>query len=83
MIRGPRHRITNGDAVCSCDVAGAQGNGFEPVTRGQLGQPPPGDWLMINRTYDEQRFSPLDQINKSNVGQLQMAWSRGLPTGTQ
>ena len=64
-------------------LAAAQTNGFEPVTRDQLANPPPGDWLMINRTYDEQRFSPLDQINKGNAGQLQMAWSRGLPTGTK
>ena len=48
----------------------AQTNGFEPVTRDQLVNPPPGDWLMLNRTYDEQRFSPLDQINKGNVSQL-------------
>jgi len=59
-----------------------QNGGFQPVTNDVLANPPPGDWLMINRTYDEQRFSPLDQINKSNAGQLQMAWSRGLPTGT-
>ena len=53
-----------------------QNEGFQPVTNDVLANPPPGDWLMINRTYDEQRFSPLDQINKSNAGQLQMAWSR-------
>ena len=23
-----------------------------------------GDWLTYGRTYDEQRFSPLDQVNK-------------------
>jgi alcohol dehydrogenase (cytochrome c) len=60
----------------------AQGNGFEPVTRDVLMNPPPGDWLMINRTYDEQRFSPLDQINRGNVASLRMAWSRGLAAGT-
>jgi alcohol dehydrogenase (cytochrome c) len=38
---------------------------------------------MLNRTFDQQRYSPLDQVNKSNVGQLRMAWSRGLPAGTQ
>ncbi len=38
---------------------------------------------MISRTFDQQRYSPLDQINKGNVGQLRMAWSRGLPNGTQ
>ena len=33
-----------------------------------------GDWLTYGRTYDEQRFSPLKQINADNVGQLQLAW---------
>ena len=32
---------------------------------------------MFSRTYDAQRFSPLNQVNKQNVGQLTMAWSRG------
>src|SRR6195256_6797435 len=63
--------------------AGAQAPSFVPVGQEALANPDPADWLMMNRTYDEQRFSPLGQINKSNVGQLRMAWSRGLPNGTQ
>src|SRR5262245_43468634 len=61
----------------------AQAPQFRPVTDAMLGNPDPGDWLMINRTFDAHRFSPLDQINKSNVSQLRMAWTRGLPPGTQ
>src|SRR5207244_11210249 len=61
----------------------AQVGEFRPVTDAILANPDPADWLMINRTFDEQRFSPLNQINKGNVGQLRMAWSRGLPNGTQ
>lgn len=34
----------------------------------------PGNWLSHGRTYDEQRFSPLDQINADNVGELGLAW---------
>jgi alcohol dehydrogenase (cytochrome c) len=64
-------------------AAFAQPAPFVPVTDEILANPDPADWLMINRTFDEQRYSPLDQINKSNVGQLRMAWSRGLPNGTQ
>src|SRR5436190_12078349 len=63
--------------------ASAQVADFKPVTEAILANPDPADWLMVSRTFDEQRFSPLDQINKSNVGQLRMAWSRGLPLGTQ
>ena len=29
-----------------------------------------GDWLTNGRTYSEQRFSPLDQINAENVGRM-------------
>jgi len=35
----------------------------------------PGNWLSHGRTYDEQRFSPLDQINDGNIGELALAWS--------
>jgi len=56
---------------------------FKPVTAETLLNPDPADWLMINRTFDQQRFSPLNQINRSNVGELRMAWTRGMPAGTQ
>jgi PQQ-dependent dehydrogenase (methanol/ethanol family) len=39
-----------------------------------------GDWLTYGRTYDEQRFSPLDQISDSNVGQLKLTWFHDLDT---
>ena len=45
----------------------AQFKDFKPVTQEMLVNPDPADWLMMNRTLDEQRFSPLNQINKSNV----------------
>ncbi len=61
----------------------AQAPQYRPVTDAMLANPDPGDWLMINRTFDQHRFSTLDQINKSNVSQLRMAWTRGLPPGTQ
>ncbi len=34
----------------------------------------PGNWMSYGRTYNEQRFSPLKQINDQNVGQLALAW---------
>src|SRR4029077_3264965 len=64
-------------------LAVAQSQNFVPVTEEVLANPAPGDWLMLNRTFDQQRYSPLDQINQSNVAQLRMAWARGLPAGTQ
>jgi len=71
-------------ALCALAThAAAQLPEFRPVTDAVLANPDPADWLMLNRTFDQQRFSTLDQINKGNVGQLRMAWSRGLPAGTQ
>lgn len=32
------------------------------------------NWTMTGRTYDEQRFSPLAQINQDNVSRLGLAW---------
>ncbi len=34
----------------------------------------PGEWMSVGRTYDEQRFSPLRQINRGNVSRLGLAW---------
>ncbi len=38
------------------------------------------DWPMYGRSYDEQRFSPLDQINEKTVSKLGLVWSRELGT---
>jgi len=54
---------------------------FTPVTDAMLLNPPPGDWLWFSRTPDAQRFSPLEQINRGNIRQLGLAWSKGLPGG--
>ncbi len=40
----------------------------------------PGNWLAHGRTWSEQRFSPLDDINRSNVGELGLAWHFDLDT---
>jgi PQQ-dependent dehydrogenase (methanol/ethanol family) len=59
----------------------AQVKNFVPVTGAMLENPSPNDWLMFSRTYDAQRYSPLKQINKQNIGQLRMAWTRGFGAG--
>lgn len=38
------------------------------------------NWLSWGRTYSEQRFSPLTQINADNVDQLGLAWYHDLDT---
>ncbi len=37
-------------------------------------------WLSYGRTYDEQRFSPLDQINQETVADLSLAWYADMTT---
>ena len=61
----------------------AQTAALAPATDAVLVNPDPADWLHISRTYDQHRFSPLAQINTSNVARLRMVWSRGLPAGVQ
>ena len=48
-----------------------------------LQDPEPGDWLMWRRTLDGWGYSPLDQIDRRNVGELRMVWSRALTAGNQ
>src|SRR5258708_12642450 len=38
----------------------------------------PGNWLMNHRTYDAQRYSPLDKINRGNVKNLKLAYAVAL-----
>ena len=45
-----------------------------PVTDAMLRDPDPNDWLIYRRTYDGWGHSPLDQIDRGNVGDLQLAW---------
>src|SRR5215472_5083559 len=53
----------------------AQVREFRPVTEATLRNPPPGDWVNWRRTDNAWGYSPLDQVNRQNVGQLQLAWS--------
>jgi quinohemoprotein ethanol dehydrogenase len=40
----------------------------------------PGNWLAHGRTYSEQRFSPLKEINDHNASRLGLAWYFDLDT---
>ena len=61
----------------------AQDEGIDPVTDAELQDPSPDDWLMWRRTLDGWGYSPLDQIDRDNVGALRMVWSRALTDGRQ
>src|SRR5262245_6782689 len=47
------------------------------VTPDRLANPDkePHNWLMNHRTYDAQRYSPLDKINKSKIKNLKLAYA--------
>jgi PQQ-dependent dehydrogenase (methanol/ethanol family) len=69
---------------CACLASAAYGgplDHFVPVTDAMLEHPDPADWLMYSRTYDAQRHSPLDQIDRGNVAKLEKAWTIPLPAG--
>src|SRR5690606_39692636 len=48
---------------------------FEPITEQMLLDPDPADWIMWRRNYASWGYSPLDQINRDNVGDLELAWA--------
>jgi alcohol dehydrogenase (cytochrome c) len=61
-------------------VAGEVKN-YVPVTDAMLRNPDPGDWLMIRRNYQAWSYSPLTQINTTNVKDLQLAWTWAMNEG--
>ena len=56
---------------------------FVPVTDEMIQDPDPNDWLSWRRTIDLHGFSPLDQISRDNVGELDQVWMRGMEAGWQ
>jgi len=60
--------LATGSAGAASSPAAVDGRRLEQADR------EPGQWLALGRTTDEQRFSPLTQINRENVGKLGLAW---------
>ena len=59
-------------ALTACSATVAQ---TTPRAAAHAANQPDGDWRTINRDLAATRFSPLDEVNKSNVAQLAEAWS--------
>src|SRR5215468_11433081 len=85
-----RYRKSSTLALASLLLAGASAvaqqpvdlaRNLTPVTDERLRNPPASDWLMWRRTYNGYGYSPLDQINKSNVKDLQVAWTWSMASG--
>src|SRR5688500_2527229 len=79
------HRTVLPILLCLTAVAVAQTNTTTttapPTTQAPAPPPPPsvpsedGQWTMPAKNYQQTRFSGLDQINTSNVKNLQVAWT--------
>ncbi|MGV3592181.1 MAG: PQQ-binding-like beta-propeller repeat protein [Gammaproteobacteria bacterium] len=52
-----------------------------PFTSEQLLEQPRGNWLTNGGTLTNQRYSPLDAINKSNIAQVKADWQVHLDSG--
>lgn len=68
--------------LVSTSSHGQGSDGFPSVTDTMLQDPAPSDWLMWRRTLNNWAYSPLTEINRDNVDQLQMVWTRDLAAGT-
>src|SRR5690606_21451903 len=48
--------------------------GYRTVTDAMLRDPDPADWLMIRGDQQAHSYSALDQIDRTNVGDLRLQW---------
>ena len=77
---------SGGDDMGGSAETAMTGSSIEPTTgfiddeRIKNAASEPGNWLAFGRTYEEQRHSPLTQINKDTVGQLGLAWFKDMNT---
>ena len=83
---GPATRpaIPTGELVRATGLTTVEGSigPLTPVTDAMLRDPDPADWLMYRRTYDAWGYSPLDQIRRENVTDLELAWVWAMADGT-
>ena len=84
-MRGWAAKAAVGAALASLTMTqvAAQSAPFEPVTDAMIQNPDPKDWLSWRRTLDSWGYSPLDEIDRDNVGQLRLVWASPLPDGHQ
>ncbi len=54
---------------------------YRDVSDAELANPPAEDWIYWRRTPQSQGYSPLFQINRQNVKDLQLAWVWGMEPG--
>ncbi|MEO6389320.1 MAG: PQQ-dependent dehydrogenase, methanol/ethanol family [Croceibacterium sp.] len=67
-------------ALASCSVSGAAPGSASRASADPLASPQADEWPSDGRDYTAQRYSPLTQINASDVSQLGLAWFDDLET---
>lgn len=82
-LRAAFFTILTSVQIAPCQAPTAPPKSFVPVTDQMLENPRPDDWLTWRATPNGWGYSPLKQINTSNVGELKMVWSRALRAGYQ
>ena len=55
---------------------------YTPVTQAMQKNPSPNDWLILRHDFHANDYSPLNQINTSNVKDLQLQWVWSMADGT-
>ena len=62
-------------ALCALYLSNVHGGDFQVNEDSIIGSKNDGqEWLSHGRTYDEQRFSELNQINTENIDRLGVEW---------
>ena len=78
--RGGRGGRGGANAIVGITAEGDVKN-YVPVTDEMLRNPDPGDWLMARRNYQGWSYSPLTQITRDNVKDLQLVWMWAMNEG--
>ena len=78
-MQNPSTRWLTATLLAACmNASTAQMQDYSPVTDAMLHDMPAGEWLNWRGDNRAWGYSPLDQIDSSNVGQLQLQWSWAL-----
>jgi alcohol dehydrogenase (cytochrome c) len=65
-------------AVAACALLAGTSARAADVTYERLLNPEPQNWLANHRDYTSQRYSPLDAINRTNVGRMRLLFAISL-----
>ena len=79
-VLGVAAAVAGGAMVSSSSAAVPKGPAAVDAARITAADREPGNWMSYGRTYDEQRFSPLTQVDAGNAKRLGLAWSFDLDT---